>query len=64
MTSYFYAGDVTVYNSNHKIFLHFFDLDLCLIPTLKKVPPPMPSSQVRRQDFAAGGRKTTRGAHF
>jgi len=29
MTSYFNPCDVTVANSNHKIFLHFFDLDLC-----------------------------------
>jgi len=28
MTSYFIAFDVTGANSNHKIFLHFFDLDL------------------------------------
>jgi len=40
MTSYFNACDVAVANSKHKIFLHFFDLDLGP-STLKKVPPPM-----------------------
>jgi len=29
MTSYFNDCDVTVANTNHKIFLDFFDLDLC-----------------------------------
>jgi len=40
MTSYFNACDVTVANSNHKIFLQFFLLGI-VPPTLKKVPPPM-----------------------
>jgi len=40
MTSYFNACDVTVADSNRKIFLLFFDVHLCP-PTLNKVPPTM-----------------------